>query len=398
MGHFWDQFMIAPAAKTAMVLSGGGAYGAFAIGVMKTLFAGRSPATNYEPLAADIYTGTSVGAFNAAVMVGQGTQDSLEAAVYLENIWLEKVADRRGRCGNGIFRLRGNPADFVDPNCLREPARLAVSLASDSLAISGYVLGRTANFLASSSPLEERAMALVNVGSFVDSAPYSDLLRSVVNEAAIRQSSRMIHITATNWIEGTARYFCNPDFQEGRGIQAIMASTAIPGVFPPVRIDRDVYVDGGVVQNTPLSAAIQFGGSNLHVIYLDPNPAAVRLQGAPNTIDTMLRVYFIMLATKLSQDIQTAAWINAGLDAVEQYAETQTTSDSQIRDFIRVAGQLIKNKSKYKRLTIHRYFPETGLGGDLGMLNFDVDAIARMIGQGEQTALLHDCVQNGCIV
>ncbi len=57
--------------ETALVLSGGGAYGAFAIGIMKALYAGASPATNYQPLKADIFTGTSVGAFNAAVMVGQ---------------------------------------------------------------------------------------------------------------------------------------------------------------------------------------------------------------------------------------------------------------------------------------------------------------------------------------
>jgi NTE family protein len=391
--------MTPPAAETAMVLSGGGAYGAFSVGVMKTLFAGRSPATNYEPLAANIFTGTSVGAFNAAVMVGHGAEDSLQAALHLENIWLEQVADRPGRCGNGIFRLRGNPADLIDVNCFREPATMAARLAGDSLAISSYVLGRTANFLASSSPLEERAMALLNMGSFIDSSPYNDLLRRVVDEEAIRQSTRLIHITATNWIQGIARYFCNPDFQDGRGIQAIMASTAIPGVFPPVRIDRDMYVDGGVVQNTPLNAAIQFGGSNLHVIYLDPNPAVVPLQGEPNTIDTMMRVYFIMLTTKITEDIETAAWINAGLDAVAQYKEDQPVPDRQLRDFIRTAGQLLKSRQKkYTRLTIHRYFPESALGADLGMLNFGVDAIARMIAQGEHMALVHDCTQSGCVL
>lgn len=380
-----------------MVLSGGGAYGAFAVGVMKTLFAGRSPATNYEPLAPDIYTGTSVGAFNAAMMVTQGAQDALEAALRLESVWLQQVADRPGRCGNGIFRIRGNPADLIDTNCLRDPASLATRFANDGLAIGGYVLGRTANFLASSSSLEDRVMELVNIGSFVDIAPYGDLLRTLINEEAIQRSPRRIHITATNWIQGTARYFCNPDFYEGRGIQAIMASTAIPGVFPPVRIDRDIYVDGGVVQNTPLSAAIEFGGTNLHVIYLDPSPSMIRLRADANTIDTMMRVYFIMLATKIDEDIQTARWINAGLDAIARHDEVPT--DTQLRDFIRVAGQILaKDHPKYKRLTIHRYFPEHSLGGDLGMLDFGIDSIARMITEGERVTLVHNCSHNGCLV
>jgi predicted acylesterase/phospholipase RssA len=392
--------MTAPANQTAIVLSGGGAYGAFAIGVLKVLFAGRSPATGYEPLSADIYTGTSVGAFNAAVMVEQGAQPSLESVLRLENIWLELVADRPGRCGNGIFRIRGNPADLVDAGCLSEPVTMATRFASDSVAIGNYLAGRTANFLASSSSsLEDRALAFVNVGSLVDSAPYDNLLRRLVNEESVRQSPKRLHITATNWIQGTARYFCNPDFHDGYGIKAIMASTAIPGVFPPVRIDRDIYVDGGVVQNTPLNAAIEFGGTNLHVIYLDPSPSRIRLRADANTVETMLRVYFVMLATKIAEDVETARWINAGLDAVTQHAKAQTISDEQLQDFIRVAGQFVQSgKGKYKRLTVHRYFPENILGGDLGMLNFGIDAVARMITEGERVALIHDCSENGCIV
>ena len=61
--------------KHAIVLSGGGAYGAFEIGVMKVLFSGRSPSTRYTPVQADILTGTSVGAFNAAMIVGGGMPD-----------------------------------------------------------------------------------------------------------------------------------------------------------------------------------------------------------------------------------------------------------------------------------------------------------------------------------
>jgi len=389
--------MTVPTAETALVLSGGGAYGAFAVGVMKTLFAGRSPATSYEPLAPNIYTGTSVGAFNAAVMATQGAEDPLQAALRLESIWLEQVAERPGRCGNGIFRLRGNPADLVDVGCLRDPTTLATRFANDGVAIGAYLLGRAANFLASSSPFEDRVLDSVNVGSFVDIGPYEKLLRSLINEDAVRQSPRRIHITATDWIDGTPRYFCNPDFSEGRGIQAIMASTAIPGVFPPVRIDRDVYVDGGVVQNTPLKAAIQFGGTELHVIYLDPSPSKIRLRADPNTMDTMLRVYFIMLATKISEDIETVRWINAGLDAIAHGGEELT--DDRLRDFIRVAARLLqKDHAQYRRLTVHRYFPEQALGGDLGMLDFGIDSIARMITEGERAAQTHDCSLDGCIV
>ena len=380
-----------------MVLSGGGAYGAFAIGVMKVLFAGRSPSTAYEPLPAEIFTGTSVGAFNAAMMTVQRGYDNLTAALQLENIWLNLVSERPGKGGNGVFRLRGNPADLLGPKYLG--TEITGHIAEDTLSIGTYLLLRTANFLASSASLEERSIALLNIGSFIDSSPFHDLLLTLVDEGTIRQSPRQLKVSVTNWVTGTVRYFCNTDFEQGRGIQAILASAAIPGVFPPVRIDRDIYVDGGLVENTPLNPAIEMGATDIHVVYLDPKPSVVQLRGEPYTIDTMMRVYEIMLASKISEDVETASWINSGLNAIAAYEHGQTISNTRFRDLLRTAGQFMKNSQvHYKPLTIHRYFPEASLGGDFGMLNFGVEAIARMIAEGERMASIHDCEESGCLL
>ena len=55
----------------AIVLSGGASQGAYHAGVLKALFRGESPATNYEPLQPDVFTGTSAGSFNAAALLGE---------------------------------------------------------------------------------------------------------------------------------------------------------------------------------------------------------------------------------------------------------------------------------------------------------------------------------------
>jgi predicted acylesterase/phospholipase RssA len=396
VGDIWDEHMSSAPEETALVLSGGGAYGAFAIGVMKALFAGRSPVTRYRPLSAELFTGTSVGAFNAAMMSMQSERDNLASVLHLENVWLEFIANRPGRCGNGVFRLRGNPADLVNPNCLG--AELTERLADDAFALGSYLLARTGSFFASSAALEERAMALVNIGSFIDSSPFRELLENCVNEEAIRQSHKRLKIPVTNWVTGKARYFDNSDFDQGRGISLIMASAAIPGIFPPVRIDREIYVDGGLVENTPLNSAIVMGAVHIHVVYLDPKPSVVRLRGEPYTIDTMMRVYEIMLAAKISEDIETASWINAGLNAVAAYQQDQAITETKMRDLIRTVGEFLKNTGRrYRPLLIHRYFPEAVLGGDLGMLDFRVDALARMIEEGERVASLHNCEESGCL-
>ena len=384
--------------QTAVVISGGAAYGAFAIGVMKALFAGRSPATDYCALQANIFTGTSVGAFNVAVMVSFPEESSLQTCLRLEDIWLTQVAEYPGRCGNGIFRLRGDPMEYLDASCLFSPGKIAADALNDAAVVGRYLLRRTANFLASTAPLRNRLIDFLNVGSLVDSSSYRDLLHQVIQEERVFGSTKPLRITATNWITGQAAYFGNSDFHDDRGTGAIMASSALPGLFPPVIVDGETYVDGGTVENTPLQPAIDLGATVLHVIYLDPSPKFIPLKGQPNTVDTLLRVYYLMLATKIEEDIETARWINAGIKALEQLASTGRLTATEARDYTRAAGQIQKNIDTYKILTIHRYFPTSTLGGDLGMLDFAVDRIASMVQEGERIALVHNCEESGCVV
>ena len=387
------------ASQTALVLSGGGAYGAFEVGVMKVLFAGRSPSTHYRPLNPAIFSGTSIGSLNSAIMVGSSDESSLNGALRLENVWLDGIAEKPGGCGNGVFRLRGDPAEYLDPDCLQSPVKTGMRLADDSVFLSSYFLSRAANFIASSQPLKDRLVQLVNIGSFLDTAPYQDLLREVINEQDIRQSSKKLRITATNWITGNAVQFDNSAFHDDLGVRAVMASTAIPGVFPPVTIGADSFVDGGVVENTPLKPAIKAGATELHVILLDPRQTNVRLNAEPSTADSILRTYSQMLAVIVKEDIETARWVNTGIRALENYRQTQQVSSNEVEDFLKVASQFLAARGvPLKPLTIHVYLPGESLGGALGMLDLRLDPILKMIAEGERVAMLHDCRKSGCVI
>jgi NTE family protein len=54
--------------------------------------------------------------------------------------------------------------------------------------------------------------------------------------------------------------------RSGRAVDAILASAALPGVFPPVTIDGRTLIDGGVVNNTPITQAIQAGATEVWVL------------------------------------------------------------------------------------------------------------------------------------
>lgn len=102
---------------------------------------------------------------------------------------------------------------------------------------------------------------------------YSDsLVRSLVGEHL--RSDRFdearipLFITATDICSGERKVFAS-----GSLMQAILASTAIPGVFPPVRIGGRLYVDGGVTSGGDIAVAVEQGAGTVVFIDLRPRTA-----------------------------------------------------------------------------------------------------------------------------
>jgi NTE family protein len=405
MGSQGEEFVntVAGEARTAVILSGGGAYGAYEIGVMKALFAGRSPATHFVPLDAHIFTGTSVGALNAAVMCSQPGVPSHSTAEHLEWLWLERIASGPGRCGNGVFRFRGDPGRYLDPQCAADnPLAPLVELAEDSaLLVQGFVR-RGVNFFSSPGSLQTRSLEFIDLSAFVSSEPLQDFIREAVSTESIRNSDKTLRVVATNWETGEVKIFENKDVTDEVGHAVILSSTAIPGFFPPQYINGEPYVDGGVVMNTPLKCAIQAGADALHVIYLDPDVRNLPLKVLQNTYNTLDRTMLISNATVTSEDVVTASWINDGLEVVERVGRGEEPTDPQLLAFVRTAAmieQRIRSGAPYRKLTIHRYHPKRDPGGGgVGILNFDRDRIRRLIELGFEDAAAHDCAQSMCVV
>lgn len=68
-------------------------------------------------------------------------------------------------------------------------------------------------------------------------------------------------VVATNLHTGKDAYFSS-----GPIAPAILASTALPGIFPPVRIDDETYVDGGMSNNVPIDRAVMLGAKRIFVL------------------------------------------------------------------------------------------------------------------------------------
>ncbi len=74
-----------------------------------------------------------------------------------------------------------------------------------------------------------------------------------------------IEVVATSLTDGRERWIGH-----GPAVEAILASSAIPSIFPPVTIDGDVLVDGGVVNNVPISRALSAGCDRVYVLLCGP--------------------------------------------------------------------------------------------------------------------------------
>ena len=201
---------IAALGQTVLVLQGGGALGAYQVGVYEALHeAGIEP---------DWVIGTSIGAINAAIIAGSAPGERIER---LRDFW------RRVEFGHFL------------------PA-LARTFVATSSGIPAFFRPNAPAFLGPHVPLGAEEAGYYSV------EPLRRTLGELVDVERLNLCAPRLTLGAANVRTSEMHYF---DSRDGRlGIEHVMASGALPPAFPPVRIDGELYWDGGIVSNTPVEA------------------------------------------------------------------------------------------------------------------------------------------------
>ncbi|BCG03512.1 hypothetical patatin-like protein (plasmid) [Paraburkholderia sp. PGU19] len=140
-------------------------------------------------------------------------------------------------------------------------------------------------------------MILQNRTHLVEATALRMLLEKHLRYKQIEKAALPLHIVATDMLSGNEIVFSS-----GLVVDAVLASAAIPGVFPPIRIDGQLLVDGGVANNTPVSVAVALGATRIIVL---PAGFACGLHKPPGSaIGQAMHALTLVIARQLVRDLE----------------------------------------------------------------------------------------------
>lgn len=130
----------------------------------------------------------------------------------------------------------------------------------------------------------------------VDPEPLRRLVSGALPFSRLEEAPLPVHLVATD-MQGVAALL-----SRGSAVDAIMASAAVPGVFPAVEIDGAALMDGAVAANTPLGAAAALGARRIVIL---PTGYACDLRAPPaGAVARALHAITLLIAWQLIRDIE----------------------------------------------------------------------------------------------
>ncbi len=105
-----------------------------------------------------------------------------------------------------------------------------------------------------------------------------------------------IEVVATSMTDGRERWFTY-----GSTVDAVLASSAVPAIFPPVEIDGERFIDGGVVNNVPVRRAIDAGATRIVVLLCTPPIYTPVVSKRP--VEAMLNALLISIHARFARDM-----------------------------------------------------------------------------------------------
>ncbi|HEY1124329.1 MAG TPA: patatin-like phospholipase family protein [Sphingobium sp.] len=202
--------------QIVLCLQGGGALGAYQVGVFEAL--------DEAGIAPDWIVGTSIGAINAGIIAGSKPGERMEK---LRDFWKRVERDK----------FMGVPL----PDWFSAAARNMLSIGT---GVPAFFQPRPAAFFSPHAPLGGEGAGYYSV------QPLADALSDLIDFDQLNDGPIRLTVGAANVHSSEMVYFDSRDRR--LEVRHIMASGALPPAFSAVRIDGELYWDGGILSNTPV--------------------------------------------------------------------------------------------------------------------------------------------------
>lgn len=278
-----------------LVLAGGGSKGAFEVGALEFL-------TRHGDFRPEVMAGTSVGALIAGPLAQARTDAEFQRmvsvvranalsvtdirSVFGRQPWLDEIdGTPMGDFISDLISVRSRPPLPPDPTGAFDPLALPDQPRKHrTLFAIGNAIGNGTAILRAGKQLRQTNSAIMNLdpmeagfrGEFDGGV-------SQVDESRVASAGMTLRLTVASLRDGCARYVTEGGDLVGSDsmtpyeaggqpgvIDGMCTSASVPVVFPPRRIGDDIYVDGGIVQNVPIRAAVAAGAGDVIAILTGP--------------------------------------------------------------------------------------------------------------------------------
>jgi NTE family protein len=347
------------AESIGLVLAGGGARGAYEVGVLSVLLPWLEHRHGQRP---DVIVGTSVGALNAAYLAANGREATATLVQNGCRIWRE-------------IRYRDVLAPLASPGELRAAGRLALSFVLE--AVAPYAL-------LDPTPLAGTLPRLID---------FDEIHRNVADPAVALRACAVVataaHTNRTVVFHDGGR---NPPSDEGNGIDYVpteihedhvRASAAIPVAFPASEVTQPKrasgwYFDGGTRLNTPIKPALELEVKRVIVIGLNSVAGAPKSSYRPDLFDGASQIVQGLLVDPVIHDVQTLATINEMV--IHAGADAKKRDTRKVIPYIFIAPRTPNRIGEIAR-DVYR----TRYAGLRALRSRDLTALGRLIGAGRSS-------------
>ena len=266
-----------------LVLAGGAARGAYAAGVLRFLYAELPARLGWSPWP-QVVSGTSVGALNGVQVATQSTSGILRTSEIWQQLTFEDVFTLDALSALGQL-IRGPTPDRGFALLDARPLHRLVTRVFPRRALRERIeTGRCRAFIVSTTELETGTNTL-----FLDTADPTLRLRERPTTQVVRAPIAPRHV---------------------------LASAALPFLFPPVPLGERYHVDGALRQNTPLQPVVEAGCARVLVVGLRRSPSIARGHGTitPTLPFLVGKTLNALTLDPVERDVETVETINRIID------------------------------------------------------------------------------------